>query len=88
MKNGNIVFFRDIPTGGNFITEEISRRLKVNYQQAEGLKSGAQISGDAILPNQVEEVVASVADSMVSDITRVLDFIQTHQVTKKFLKFI
>ena len=86
LKNGNIAFFRDIPTGGNFITEEISRRLKVNYQQAEGLKSGAQISGDAILPNQVEEVVASVADSMVSDITRVLDFYSNTSGDEKISK--
>ncbi len=71
---GVLSFFRDVPTGGNYITEEITRRLKVSFQQAESLKSGEHGSDDSILPNQVEEVVADVAKNMVSDVLRVFDY--------------
>jgi len=74
LSNGYVRFFRDILTGGNYITEEITRRLKVSFQQAESLKSGTHTSGDSILPNQVEEVVMDVAKNMVSDISRVFDY--------------
>ncbi len=74
LSKGVISFFRDIPNGGNFITEEITRRLKVSFQQAESLKSGEQTGDDSILPQQVEEVVADVAKNMVSDIQRVFDY--------------
>jgi len=74
LSKGIVSFFRDIPNGGNFITEEITRRLKVSFQQAESLKSGEQSSDDSILPQQVEEVVADVAKTMVSDIQRVFDY--------------
>lgn len=74
LSKGAISFFRDVPNGGNFITEEITRRLKVSFQQAESLKSGEQTGDDSILPNQVEEVVADVAKNMVSDIQRVFDY--------------
>lgn len=74
LSNGNIRFFRDVLQGGNDITEEITRRLKVSFQQAESLKSGSHEPGDSILPNQVEEVVADVAKNMASDILRVFDY--------------
>jgi len=74
MANGNIRFFRDVLTGGNYITEEITRRLKVSFQQAESLKSGIHTGADTILPNQVEEVVADVAKNIVSDVSRVFDY--------------
>ncbi|MBO4441189.1 type IV pilus assembly protein PilM [bacterium] len=74
LSNGDLRFFREVMTGGNFITEEITRRLKVSFQQAESLKSGSHAAGDSILPNQVEEIVADVAKGMVSDIARVFDY--------------
>ncbi|HNW83364.1 MAG TPA: type IV pilus assembly protein PilM [bacterium] len=74
ISNGNVRFFRDVLTGGNYITEEITRRLKVSFQQAESLKSGSHNTGDSILPNQVEEVVADVAKNMVADVSRVFDY--------------
>lgn len=74
ISKGSLSFFRDVPTGGNYITEEITKRLKVSFQQAESLKSGEHNADDSILPNQVEEVVADVAKNMVSDILRVFDY--------------
>ena len=74
ISNGSVRFFRDVLTGGNYITEEITRRLKVSFQQAESLKSGSHTTGDSILPNQVEEVVADVAKNMVADVSRVFDY--------------
>ncbi|MFO7735699.1 MAG: type IV pilus assembly protein PilM [bacterium] len=74
ISNGNMAFYRDIPRGGNHITEEITRKLKVSFQQAESLKSGEQIAGDSILPNQVEDVVSEIAEDMVADIRRVFDY--------------
>ncbi|HRZ78887.1 MAG TPA: type IV pilus assembly protein PilM [bacterium] len=74
ISNGSVRFFRDVLTGGNYITEEITRRLKVSFQQAESLKAGSHTTGDSILPNQVEEVVADVAKNMVADVSRVFDY--------------
>lgn len=74
VSKGAISFFRDIPSGGNYITEQITRQLKISFEQAERLKSGQEVASDSILPNQVEEVVASVAGSIVADVQRVFDY--------------
>jgi len=74
LANGHVRFFRDIVTGGNYITEEISRRLKVSFQHAESLKSGKEVSRDSRLLDQVDNVVVDIAKSMVSEILRVFDY--------------
>ncbi len=76
VSKGVVSFFRDVATGGNYITEEITRRLKVSFQQAESLKCGSQSADDSILPNQVEEVVAEIAGNMAGDVSRVFDYYQ------------
>jgi len=74
VSKGVLSFFRSVATGGNHITEEISKRLKVGFQQAESLKSGDESSDDSILPHEVETVVRDAAKSMVADVNRVFDY--------------
>lgn len=74
LSNGVFSYYRDVNTGGNYISEEISKRLKIGFQQAESLKSGDESTEDSILPREVENVVANVAATMATDVSRVFDY--------------
>jgi len=74
VSKGLLSFFRDIAIGGNFITEEVSKKLNVSFQQAESLKSGEESTEDSILPQDVERVVSESAKAMAADINRVFDY--------------
>jgi type IV pilus assembly protein PilM len=70
--NGVSAFTRDIANGGNAITEEIQKQLAVPYEQAEVYKAGGEEGG--MVPKQVIDIVASVADTIAAEIQRSLDF--------------
>ena len=77
VQNGISAFTRDISMGGNQFTEEIQRQLGVSYEEAEALKiGGAYGTGDedTVVPQEVERVIASVADTVSGEIQRSLDF--------------
>ncbi|GAB4292314.1 MAG: type IV pilus assembly protein PilM [Myxococcota bacterium] len=77
IQNGLSAFTRDISMGGNQFTEEIQRQLGVSYEEAEALKiGGAYGTGDedTVVPQEVERVIASVADTVSGEIQRSLDF--------------
>jgi type IV pilus assembly protein PilM len=73
--NGVTVFTRDVTIGGNQFTEEIQKQLNVSYEEAEALKIGGnQADEDAVVPQEVERVLASVAEQVAGEIQRSLDF--------------
>ncbi len=72
--NGLAAFTRDITMGGNAFTEEIQKQLNISYEEAEALKVGGQGETDAVVPQEVERVIQSVADQMGGEIQRSLDF--------------
>ncbi len=73
--NGQTVFTRDVTIGGNQFTEEIQKQLNVSYEEAEALKiGGGRGDTDAVVPQDVERVIAGVAEQVSGEIQRSLDF--------------
>lgn len=69
-------FTRDINTGGNQYTEEIQKALSVSFEEAERIKMGGDGSGgdQEVVPQEVEQAIRSVTDTVVGEIARSLDF--------------
>jgi type IV pilus assembly protein PilM len=76
LANGLTTFTRDVTMGGNQFTEEIQKQLNVSYDEAEKLKVGGDAAqdSDSVVPQEVERVIAGVADQMAGEIQRSLDF--------------
>ena len=74
VRNGLAVFTRDITVGGNAITEEIQKQLNISAEEAEALKVGGHGEHDAVVPQEVERVIQTVAEQMGGEIQRSLDF--------------
>jgi type IV pilus assembly protein PilM len=75
ISNGITVFTRDVTIGGNQFTEEIQKQLNVSYEEAEALKIGGNSNdADAVVPQDVERVLTSVAEQVAGEIQRSLDF--------------
>ena len=74
--NGAPAFTRDISTGGSAYTEEIQKALSVSWDEAERMKIGGRGEGDAqdVVPQEVEEAMRSVTDTVLGEISRSLDF--------------
>jgi type IV pilus assembly protein PilM len=69
-------FTRDINTGGNQYTEEIQKALSVSFEEAERIKmgGGAGAGDHEVVPQEVEQAIRSVTDTVVGEIARSLDF--------------
>ncbi|MBS2026770.1 MAG: type IV pilus assembly protein PilM [Deltaproteobacteria bacterium] len=75
LADGITTFTRDVTIGGNQFTEEIQKQLNVSYEEAEALKVGGKHGDqDAVVPQEVERVIAGVAEQMAGEIQRSLDF--------------
>ncbi len=76
IKNGTTAFTRDVSLGGNQFTEEIQKHLNVSYEEAEALKVGGELMGDtqSVVPQEVENIIVAVSDTVASEIQRSLDF--------------
>jgi type IV pilus assembly protein PilM len=75
--NGNVpVFTRDLSAGGNHYTEEIQKTLNITFEEAETIKRGGgpgEMSKD-VVPQEIEDAIRSVSDTVVGEIHRSLDF--------------
>jgi type IV pilus assembly protein PilM len=72
---GTSAFTRDVTVGGNAFTEEIQKRLNVSQEEAEAWKIGSTGEGvSEVVPQEVEAVIASVADGVAGKFQRSLDF--------------
>src|SRR3954467_3023674 len=75
ISGGVTTFTRDVTIGGNQFTEEIQKQLNVSYEEAEALKiGGGRGDADAVVPQEVERVMGSVAEQVAGEIQRSLDF--------------
>lgn len=72
LKGGTSAFTRDISIGGRQITEEIQKRLKMTYEEAEALKIGE--SGPKAKTGEVEEIIRSTAEQLAIEVRRSLEF--------------
>lgn len=86
VSNGTTVFTRDVNMGGNSFTEEIQKQLNVSYEEAEALKVGGHGESDAVVPQEVERVMQSVAEQMAGEIQRSLDFYAGNAADANFTK--
>jgi type IV pilus assembly protein PilM len=71
-------FNRDIMTGGAQYTEEIQKALSVSYDEAEHIKMGGTPAEGGqvrdVIPEEVEQAMRSVSDTVIGEISRSLDF--------------
>jgi type IV pilus assembly protein PilM len=75
VRNGTSMFTRDIGMGGRQFTEEIQRTLNISYEDAELMKVGDPDKDQmAIVPEEIEQVLVSVGESLATEIQRSLDF--------------
>ena len=76
IQNGVPSFTRDITTGGNQYTEEIQKALSISFDDAERIKLGGDAGdqGQEVLPQEVEQAIRSVNDTVMGEISRSLDF--------------
>jgi type IV pilus assembly protein PilM len=68
-------FTRDITTAGNQYTEEIQKALSISFEEAERIKLGGNGSdGHDVVPQEVEQAMQSVTETVIGEISRSLDF--------------
>lgn len=71
-KNQMMVFTKEIMVGGIMITEEIQRKMGVNYFEAEDLKIIGDENGN--LPEEILEIIDEVVENFFSEIKKAIDF--------------
>jgi type IV pilus assembly protein PilM len=68
-------FTRDITTAGNQYTEEIQKALSISFSEAERIKvGGRRTDSHDVVPQEVEQAVQSVTETVIGEISRSLDF--------------
>ena len=74
--HGVPAFTRDVSTGGNLYTEEIQKALSVGWEEAERLKIGGGPGEESqeVVPQEVEQAMRSVTETVLGEISRSLDF--------------
>ncbi len=87
INNGDVVFARDIPTGGANYTNEIQRHLNITSEEAEGLKIDASMNRP--VPQEVTDIVANIHEVVCEELTKSIDFYNTtspeHPVQRIFV---
>jgi type IV pilus assembly protein PilM len=76
ISNGAPAFTRDITTAGNQYTEEIQKALSISFEEAERIKLGGRRSENSqeVVPQEVEQAMRSVTETVIGEISRSLDF--------------
>jgi type IV pilus assembly protein PilM len=76
LADGAPAFTRDITTAGNHYTEEIQKALSVSFDEAERIKLGGRAQEDSqdVVPQEVEQAMQSVSETVIGEISRSLDF--------------
>ena len=64
-----------LTTAGNQYTEEIQKALSISFDEAERIKLGGHGgSGQDVVPQEVEQAMQSVTETVIGEISRSLDF--------------
>jgi type IV pilus assembly protein PilM len=76
VSGGVPAFTRDVSTGGNQYTAEIQRALSIGFDEAERIKIGEPSARESqdVVPQEVEQAMRSVTNTLVGEIARSLDF--------------
>ena len=75
LKDGMSIFTRDITVGGNRYTEALQRDFGLTYEDAEKVKRGEAVEGAD--KEQIDAVMASVTDDVVSETQRSFEFFRS-----------
>jgi len=73
LKRGTSAFTRDISIGGRQITEDIQKRLKMTYEEAEALKVREREPGGP-QSAEVERIIQGTAEQLATEVRRSLEF--------------
>jgi len=69
------IFTRDITSGGNQYTEEVQKSLGISFEEAEQIKiGGSDESGTDVVPQEVEDAMREVSETLIGEIQRSLEF--------------
>ena len=78
LRDGNSIFNRDVSMGGMQFTNEIQRAMSISFEEAEALKvGGGEEDQQALIPQEIEDILTSVSESLASEIQRSLEFFRT-----------
>lgn len=69
---GEVIFSRDIPTGGALYTADINKGMGVSLQEAEALKISASMGQE--VPEEVNSIIHSTTDTVVDEIRNSFEF--------------
>jgi type IV pilus assembly protein PilM len=90
LSDGVPAFTRDVSTGGNAYTEEIQKALSVSWDEAERIKLGgdARQESQEVVPQEVEQAMRSVTDTVIGEISRSLDFFAATAADSRISKIV
>jgi len=86
--NGETIWIRNIPLGGNSFTKALTRELQLTFSKAEYLKRNITISKDVEEQKRVITAMRPVFNDIVNEINRSLEYYQTLNRKAKFQKII
>lgn len=72
IKGGTSAFTRDVSMGGRQITEEIQKRLKMTYEEAEAIKLKEKDAG--VHAGEVEQITQIMVDQITTVVKQSLEF--------------
>lgn len=74
VQQGEVVFCRDIPIGGNAYTDEIQKALNLSWEEAESIKISA-CTGQAA-PEEANEIIKTTHEVVSEEVAGSVDFFQ------------
>jgi len=86
--NGETVWIRNIPLGGNSFTKALTRELQLTFSKAEYLKRNVTSSKDVEEQKRVIMAMRPVFNDMVNEVNRSLEYYQTINRKAKFQKIV
>jgi type IV pilus assembly protein PilM len=86
--NGETIWIRNIPLGGNSFTKALTRELQLTFSKAEYLKRNITTSKDVEEQKRVITAMRPVFNDMVNEVNRSLEYYQTLNRKAKFQKIV
>lgn len=68
----DVVLCRDVPSGGNLVTSEISKSMNVSFEEAETLKISFSSGKNPV--QEVHDIVKASVDDLISEIQKAFEF--------------
>ncbi len=83
---GDVIFSRDIPSGGGTYTAEIQKNMGLSYEESESMKLSACMGQAA--PAEIQEVISAVNESMADEVKRTFEFFQATTTDVSVQRFV